>query len=176
MRLLEARMKLDHKNEEDIEKAKEEPPIPRLLPPPKMAPDGKHFASDEFWEENFTEYPRTKNIQSVVLLSDFKGYVVIEAQDPSAMFAAIQEIRHVRGQLRGELTYDDIEKYLIKKSTVSELAVENTVEIIGGPFKGMKATITRLDQEKEEATVVLLDATYQLPVTVDANYLKLVPA
>ena len=164
------------KDEEDIEKAKEEPPIPRLLPPPKMAPDGKHFASDEFWEENFTEYPRTKNIQSVVLLSDFKGYVVIEAQDPSAMFAAIQNIRHVRGQLRGELTYDDIEKYLIKKSTVSELAVENTVEIIGGPFKGMKATITRLDQEKEEATVVLSDAAYQLPVTIDANYLKLVTA
>jgi transcriptional antiterminator NusG len=115
------------------------------------------------------------NIQSVVLLSDLKGYVVVEAQDPSAMFDAIQGIRHIRGQLRGELTYNEIDKYLIKKSTVSELAVENTVEIIAGPFKGMKATITRLDQEKEEATVILLDATYQLPVTVDANYLKLVP-
>ena len=116
------------------------------------------------------------DIQSVVLLTDLKGYVVVEAKDTSSMFDAIQGIRHVRGHLRGELTYDDIDKYLIKKSTVSELAVENTVEIIGGPFKGMKATITRLDQEKEEATVVLLDATYQLPVTVDANYLKLVPA
>ena len=116
------------------------------------------------------------NIQSVLLLSDLKGYVVVEAQDVSAMFDAIQGIRHIRGQLRGELTYNEIDKYLIKKSTVSELAVENTVEIIGGPFKGMKATITRLEQEKEEATVILLDATYQLPVTVDANYLKLVPA
>ena len=29
------------------------------------------------------------------------------------------------------------------------------------------------DADKEEATVVLLDASYQLPVTVDANYLKL---
>jgi len=115
------------------------------------------------------------NIQSVVLLSDLKGYVVVEARDVSAMFDAIQGIRHVRGQLRGELTYNEIDKYLIKKSTVSELAVEKTVEIIGGPFKGMKATITRVDKEKEEATVILLDATYQLPVTVDANYLKLVP-
>ena len=116
------------------------------------------------------------NIQSVVLLSDLKGYVVVEARDVSTMFDAIQGIRHVRGQLRGELTYNEIDKYLIKKSTVSELAVEKTVEIIGGPFKGMKATITRVDQEKEEATVILLDASYQLPVTVDANYLKLVPA
>ena len=116
------------------------------------------------------------DIQSVVLLTDLKGYVVIEAKDTSSMFDAIQGIRHVRGQLRGELTYNEIEKYLIKKSTVSELSVEKTVEIIAGPFKGMKATITRLDQEKEEATVILLDASYQLPVTVDANYLKLVPA
>ena len=154
MRMLEARMKLDQKNEEEIEKAKEE---------------GKEIKIDE-------AFPRVKNIQSVVLLSDLKGYVVIEALDASAMFNAIQGIRHVRGQLRGELTYEEIEKYLIRKSTVSELAVENTVEIIAGPFKGMKATVTRLDQEKEEATVILLDASYQLPVTVDANYLKLVPA
>ncbi len=115
------------------------------------------------------------NIQSVLLLSDLKGYVVVEARDPPSMFNAIEGIRHVRGQLRGELTYNEIDKYLIKKSTVSELAVENTVEIIAGPFKGMKATIRRVDKEKEEATVVLLDASYQLPVTVDANYLKLVP-
>jgi len=116
------------------------------------------------------------NIQSVVLLSDLKGYVVVEAQDVSAMFDAIQGIRHVRGQLRGELTYNEIDKYLIKKSVVSELAIENTVEIIAGPYKGMKATITRVDKEKEEATVILLDASYQLPVTVDANYLKLISA
>ena len=116
------------------------------------------------------------NIQSVLLLSDLKGYVVVESQDATTMFDAIQGIRHVRGQLRGELTYNEIDKYLVKKSTVSELAVESTVEIIGGPFKGMKATITRLEVDKEEATVILLDAAYQLPVTVDANYLKLIPA
>ena len=51
--------------------------------------------------------------------------------------------------------------------------MDNVIEITGGPFKGMKATITRIDADKEEATVVLLDASYQLPVTVDANYLKL---
>ena len=112
------------------------------------------------------------NVQSVLLVDNLKGYIVIEAEDPQIMFNAIQGIRHVKGQLRGELQYSEIENYLIKKSTVSELAVDGIVEIIGGPFKGMKATITRVDHEKEEATVILLDAPYQLPVTVDANYLK----
>ena len=112
------------------------------------------------------------HVQSILLVDNLKGYIVIEAEDPQIMFNAIQGIRHVKGQLRGELQYSEIENYLIKKSTVSELAVDGIVEIIGGPFKGMKATITRVDHEKEEATVILLDAPYQLPVTVDANYLK----
>lgn len=116
------------------------------------------------------------NIQSVLLVDNLKGYVVVEAIDPSAAYQAIEGVRHIRGQLRGELEFKDIEGYLVKKSTVSALAVDQTVEITGGPFKGMKATITRVDHEKEEATVVLLDASYQLPVTVDANYLKVVPS
>lgn len=116
------------------------------------------------------------NIQSVLLVDNLKGYVVIEALDPNDAFQAVEGVRHIRGQLRGELEFKDIEGYLVKKSTVTQLAVDNVVEITGGPFKGMKATITRLDVEKEEATVVLLDASYQLPVTVDANYLKLAPS
>lgn len=113
------------------------------------------------------------NIQAVLLVEDLRGYVVIEALDSNDVFHAVDGLRHVRGQLRGELEFSDIEGYLVKKSAVSTLNVENTVEITGGPFKGMKATITRIDREKEEATVILLDATYQLPVTVDANYLKI---
>jgi transcription termination/antitermination protein NusG len=113
------------------------------------------------------------NIQSVLLVDNLKGYVVVEALDPSAAYQAIEGVRHIRGQLRGELEFKDIEGYLVKKSTVSSLNVDNVVEITGGPFKGMKATVTRIDHEKEEATVVLLDAAYQLPVTVDANYLKI---
>jgi transcriptional antiterminator NusG len=115
-------------------------------------------------------------IQSVLLVENLKGYVVIEAMDPSLVFQAIQEVRHIRGQLRGELKFEDIEGYLIKKSTVSTLQANNIVEVTGGPFKGMKATITRIDHDKEEATIILLDAPYQLPVTVDANYLKVTTA
>ena len=58
---------------------------------------------------------------------------------------------------------------------MSELNIDDTVEVIAGPFKSMKAKITRVDYEKQEATVVLLDSPYQIPVTVDANYLKRIP-
>jgi transcriptional antiterminator NusG len=113
------------------------------------------------------------NVLSVLLVDNLKGYVVIEAKDANAAFDALQGIRHIRGQLRGELEFKDIEGYLVTRTNATQLAIDNVVEIIGGPFKGMKATVTRVDNEKQEATVILLDAPYQLPVTVDSNYLKL---
>jgi len=111
-------------------------------------------------------------IHSILILENFKGYIIVEAPDSNIAYEALAGVRHVRGQIRGELPFKDIEGYLVKKPVVSDLSIDNTVEIIGGPFKSMKAKITRVDYEKQEATVVLLDSPYQIPVTVDANYLK----
>ncbi|WP_431753927.1 transcription elongation factor Spt5 [Nitrososphaera sp.] len=111
-------------------------------------------------------------IRSVMVLESFKGYIIVEAPDSNVAYEALAGIRHVRGQIRGDLPFKDIEGYLIKKPTVTELSIDDTVEVIAGPFKSMKAKITRVDYEKQEATVVLLDSPYQIPVTVDANYLK----
>lgn len=111
-------------------------------------------------------------IRSIMVLDSFKGYIVVEAPDSNVAYEALSGIRHVRGQIRGDLPFKDIEGYLVKKPVVSELSIDDTVEVIAGPFKSMKAKITRVDYEKQEATVVLLDSPYQIPVTVDANYLK----
>jgi transcriptional antiterminator NusG len=114
-------------------------------------------------------------IRSVMVLDSFKGYIIVEAPDSNVAYEALAGIRHVRGQIRGDLPFKDIEGYLVKKPVVSELSIDDTVEVIAGPFKAMKAKITRVDYEKQEATVVLLDSPYQIPVTVDANYLKKLP-
>jgi transcriptional antiterminator NusG len=111
-------------------------------------------------------------IRSILVLDSFKGYIIVEAPDSNVVYGALAGIRHVRGQIRGDLPFKDIEGYLVKKPVVSELNANDTVEVIAGPFKSMKAKITRVDYEKQEATVVLLDSPYQIPVTVDANYLK----
>lgn len=111
-------------------------------------------------------------VRSILLLDSFKGYIIIEAPNSNIAYDALIGVRHVKGQIRGELPYKDIESYLVKRPVVTELNIDDTVEVIAGPFKSMKAKITRVDYEKQEATVLLLDSPYQIPVTVDANYLK----
>jgi transcriptional antiterminator NusG len=74
----------------------------------------------------------------------------------------------------GLVQFNEIEKYLTTKPIIEELDVGYTVEITGGPFKGMRAKITRVNPVRKEATLELLEATFTLPITVNADYLKLV--
>jgi transcription elongation factor SPT5 len=114
-------------------------------------------------------------IFSILALDNFKGYIIVEAPDANVAYEALIGVRHVRGQIRGELPFKDIEGYLVKKPVVTDLNIDNMVEVIAGPFKAMKAKVIRVDYEKQEATVVLLDSPYQIPVTVDANYVRKLP-
>jgi transcriptional antiterminator NusG len=164
---------------DDTIKTADDSSTPSLVPPSPVS-DSKFYAirttgGQERVVANVLQNKiKSKNIgiYSILLLENFKGYIIVEAPDANVAFQALAGVRHIRGQIRGELPFKDIEGYLIKKPVVTELAIDDTVEVIGGPFKAMKAKITRVDYDKQEATVVLLDSPYQIPVTVDANYLK----
>ncbi|HXW37045.1 MAG TPA: transcription elongation factor Spt5 [Nitrososphaerales archaeon] len=115
-----------------------------------------------------------KPIYSILALDTWKGYVLFEAPNSQVVDESIQGFKHVRSKIPGMMQYQDIEKFLVTKSMVAELSDGDMVEIVAGPFKTMRAKISRVEQAKQEVTVVLLDTPYQLPVTVDAAYLKIV--
>jgi ribosomal protein L24 len=48
------------------------------------------------------------------------------------------------------------------------------VEIIGGPFKGEKGRIERIDKVKDEVTIELLEASIPIPVTISTEFVKIV--
>jgi len=117
---------------------------------------------------------KKKSIYSILALDTWKGYVLFEAPNSQVVDESIQGFKHVRSKIPGMMQFQDIEKFLVTKSMVAELSENDTVEIVAGPFKTMRAKIVRIETAKQEVTVVLLDTPYQLPVTVDAAYLKIV--
>ena len=117
---------------------------------------------------------KKKPLYSILALDTWKGYVLFEAPNSQVVDESIQGFKHVRSKIPGMMQYQDIEKFLVTKSMVAELGDGDIVEIVAGPFKTMRAKISRVEQAKQEVTVVLLDTPYQLPVTVDAAYLKIV--
>lgn len=119
-------------------------------------------------------FQKSKQIYSILALDTWKGYVLFEAPNSQVVDESIQGFKHVRSKIPGMMQYQDIERFLVTKSMVAELNEGDMVEIVAGPFKSMRAKISRVEQAKQEVTVVLLDTPYQFPVTVDAAYLKLV--
>jgi transcriptional antiterminator NusG len=113
-------------------------------------------------------------LKAILIPDTLKGYVFIEADGPHLIEEAIAGVRHVRSRIPGLVSFNEVERYIIRKPVMADLGEDDVVEITGGPFKGMRAKITRLDKSKGEVTLELLEATFTLPITVHSDYVKLV--
>lgn len=113
-------------------------------------------------------------IRAVLIPEALKGYVFLEAEGPHLVEEAISGVKHIRSRVPGLVSFSEIEKYIVVKPIIKELGIDDQVEVVSGPFKGMRAKITRIDETKNEVTLELLEATFTLPITVHADYVKLV--
>ena len=113
-------------------------------------------------------------IKSILVPDTLKGYIFLEASGSHFIEQAISGIKHVKSRVPGIVPFSEVERYVVVKSVIEDLDIDDIVEIIGGPFKGMRAKIRRVDEAKNEITIELLEATFTLPITVHADYVKLV--
>lgn len=113
-------------------------------------------------------------IKSILVPEMLKGYIFVEAEGPHFVEEAIAGIKHIRSRVPGIVSFSEVERYIVIRPVIEELDVNDVVEVISGPFKGMRAKITRIDKTKSEVVLELLEATFTLPITVHADYVKVV--
>ena len=111
-------------------------------------------------------------VKSLFHPEDLRGYVFIEGE-AEEVESAIKGIPHIRGLINREVQMSDIERFLVPEKSEIKLEVGDIVEIIGSPFKGEKAKITRVDDTKSEITVEFLEAAIPIPVTISMNSVRL---
>src|SRR5437667_5604269 len=119
----------------------------------------------------------TKKLPITAILAPevIKGYVFVEAAGPHFVDEAIAGTRHARTRTKGVVSTAAIERFIVTKPVIEELRVSDTVEVVGGPFRGLKAKITSIDKVKQEVVIELLEEGFAtLPITVHADYVKLV--
>ncbi len=110
-------------------------------------------------------------IQAVLHPEEIKGYVFVEG-DIKDVEKAVQMVPHIRGLIKKPMEISQIQRFLEPKTVEIELTNGDTVEIIGGPFKGEKGRVTRYDKTKREVTIELLEVTVPIPVTVSVEFVK----
>jgi transcriptional antiterminator NusG len=112
--------------------------------------------------------------KAIISPQDVSGYVFLETSGPNIVNIAIEDVKHVKGWVAGKVNFDDIEKFIKPKPVVEIVEINDKVEIVAGPFKGMAAKVTRVDKSKSEVTLELLEAPYTLPITIHAEQVKLI--
>lgn len=113
-------------------------------------------------------------VLSILIPEALRGFIFLEAPGAHVVEEAIAGVKHVKSKITGRVNLSEVEKYLKSKPVIDELDVGYIVEVTGGPFKGMRALVTKINKVRHEATLELLEATFTLPITVNADYLKLV--
>jgi transcriptional antiterminator NusG len=115
---------------------------------------------------------------AALVLPGLRGYVFLEvlgeteAEGRTVAERAKAGIKHSKELLRNPLPFSEIENFLTPKSPVAGIEVGDIVDIVAGPFKGERGRVTRIDKEKEEVTVELLEATVPIPLTISATWIK----
>lgn len=114
------------------------------------------------------------SIASVVVFGEVKSYIFVEASnvvDVNRMFYGLRYVKHVS---QGYIDYDEVKHLVAPKLAATMIEPGYDVEIVGGPFKGLKARVMGVDRNKNEVTVILLEANYTFPLTMSAEQVKVI--
>ena len=114
------------------------------------------------------------NVYSVSRPQGLRGYVLLEAEDKESAEEAVFNLPYVKGIIGKTITYDEIKNMVEPSVKTVSIKEGDIVEIIGQTFKGEKAKVLRIDNQKEEVVVSLLGAVVQFPVTVKLDNLKVI--
>jgi transcriptional antiterminator NusG len=125
-------------------------------------------------EERAATYSSATNeILAIMAPKEVKGYIFVETMHPDRIPYLGKDVRGYKGEVKGEISIEEIEHYLEPKPAVTGLELGALVELIDGPFKGERAKIMAIDPTKEEVTVQLIESLVPIPVTVNAEAIRM---
>ncbi len=113
-------------------------------------------------------------VYSIVVVPELKGLVIIEADAQYEAQRAAYGLKHFRGMISGKIKFEEIEKLLKPKPMIEQISIGDLVEIIRGPFSGMRGRVVEIDKGKNEIRVEIAEAAFPLPAIINAEDVKIV--
>jgi transcriptional antiterminator NusG len=113
------------------------------------------------------------DVKSIFHPAEIKGYIFVEG-GLGAIQKSMHGLMHAKGLIEKPVRMEEIQHFLEQKKAIIRVSEGDTVEIIGGPFKGERGEIKRIDKVKDEVTIELLEASIPIPVTIATEFIKII--
>jgi len=110
------------------------------------------------------------DVRSLVYSPDLKGVVFVEVGDVKDLYYVIRGVRNIKRRRPTAVNVDDILKLVRPPVAAAPVAKGDTIQVIGGPFKGMMGRI--VDVRKGEVDVNLLEGDSKILVTIPIDQVK----
>ena len=117
---------------------------------------------------------RKLEVYAIVRPHGMRGYIFIEAKTKNEAEQAAFNVPYARGILAKPVEYKEIEHMLEQVKREINMQKNDIVEIISGPFKRENAKISRIDKQKEDVVVELLNAAVPIPITLKLDAVKVI--
>ena len=114
------------------------------------------------------------DVFSVVAPHGMRGYIFVEAATRQAAELAATGVPYAKGLLPKEIAYKEIEHMLEQVKRDVNIQKNDIAEIIAGAFKRDKCKVTRVDKEKGEVVVELLESPVPIPITLPIDSVKVI--
>lgn len=114
-------------------------------------------------------------IDALIVSSKLKGYLIIETHNSTEAKQLITNVPHVKSVLNSEIPFTEIKEMLESKPQKIELNLGDIIQVTNGPFKGERAKVSKINEDKEEVTVELIEVAVPIPVTIKLGAVKVIP-
>jgi transcription termination/antitermination protein NusG len=111
---------------------------------------------------------------SLIYPHGMSGYILVEADSDTSVKQVAFRVPYVRGILPKAVSYTEVEHLIEFKAEDVDINLGDIVQIIAGPFKGEKAKVTRINTQKAEIVVELLEAAVPIPITIALDSVKVI--
>lgn len=113
-------------------------------------------------------------VYAIIRPHGMRSYVFLEAETKTDAQEAFQGVPYAKSLLDTPVDYKEIEPMLEQTKAQVNIEKGDIVEIISGPFKRESAKVTRIDEQKDEVIVELLEAAVPIPITVKIDSVKVI--
>lgn len=113
------------------------------------------------------------DVKSILAPAELKGYLFIEGSD-EGIANALRGVPHVRGLINKPVAIEQLEPFMKVATKEITMKMGDIVEVVGGPFKHEKAKIVRIDEDKREARIELIESAVPIPITIKLDLLKVI--
>jgi len=121
-----------------------------------------------------TNAQKAEGIHALLSPHGVVGYIFVEADSVTEVQQITYRVPYVRGVLTRKVELSALDHLIEFNPEKIDIQLGDIVEIIGGPFKGERGKVTRLNKQKSEVIVELLDAAVPIPITLNLDSIKVV--